>query len=174
MRLAAGSGRVAAAAVVACALLTAAPPVTAKDFQQVSGTYGFDWSYWDPAWPYSLVQRSKNVCAVEMGTRFVLAGDDLSGNLDVVIFISLKGPCGGDWSEPATIHGKGTFVGRLGTAEGTFDVTMVAKHEQGGVAHGSWIIQDAGGTLAGLHGILEFAGFVGWGGTYRGELHFAP
>jgi hypothetical protein len=120
------------------------------------------------------VQRSKNVCDVRMGSRFVLAGadpsTDLSGNLDVVLSVSLKGPCDGDWSQAATIHGKGTFTGTLRGEEVAFDVNMVAKHEQDWVAYGQWVIQDG----RSVHGILRFSGFVGWGGTFLGELRFTP
>ena len=52
----------------------------------------------------------------------------------------------------------------------TFDVNMVAKHEQDWVAYGQWVIQDG----KGVHGILRFSGFVGWGGTFLGELRLTP
>ena len=52
----------------------------------------------------------------------------------------------------------------------TFDVNMVAKHEQDWVAHGQWVLRQA----RGVHGILRFSGFVGWGGTFLGRLHLAP
>ena len=95
MRLVGGSARIAALAVAACALLMAVPPVDAQGGQAVSGTYWLDFSYQDPTWPpYTAVQRSKNVCDVRMGSRFVLAGadpsTDLRGNLDVVLSVSLN------------------------------------------------------------------------------------
>jgi hypothetical protein len=163
------------AVVAACALLTTVPSVDAQDVQPVSGIYWLDFSYQDPTWPpYTAVQRSKHVCDVRMGSRFVLEGADpstgLSGNLDVVLSINLKGPCDGDWSQPATIHGKGTFTGTLRGEDVAFDVNMVAKHEQDWVAHGQWVIQHG----RGVHGILRFSGFVGWGGTFLGELRFTP
>jgi hypothetical protein len=161
--------------VAACALLMTVPSIDAQDVQPVSGTYWLDFSYQDPTWPpYTAVQRSKNVCDVRMGSRFVLAGTnpstDLSGNLDVVLHVSLKGPCDGDWSQAATIHGKGTLTGTLRGEEVAFDVNMVAKHEQDWIAYGQWVIQDG----RGVHGILRFSGFVGWGGTFLGELRFTP
>ena len=118
-------------------------------------------------------RRSSEACDVQMGFQFLLDGD-LKGPLDLLVSISLKGPCGGDWSQPANVHGKGSFVGTLGEAGGSFDVTMSAKHEQDYVAHGQFVIQHAAGDLAGLHGILDFAGSVGGGGTYCGDVHFAP
>lgn len=157
------------ALVIAGALLLPVPPMEAVDSQEVSGTYTLEFP---PDAPFNAVQVSSKVCQVRMGSRFVLDGD-LKGSIDVLLSISLKSLCS-DWSAPANIHGKGSFVGMLGEAAGSFDVTMVAWHEQDYVAHGKWVIQHADGDLAGLHGTLYFAGFVGWGGTYRGNLHFAP
>ena len=47
------------------------------------------------------------------------------------------------------------------------------KHDNYAVT-GQATIQHATGELSGLHGVLYFEGFVGAGGTYHGEVHFAP
>jgi hypothetical protein len=156
--------------IVVCTLLMPVPSVVADESRQVSGSYTV---LFPPDAPYSAVQRSKNVCSVKMGTQFLLDGD-LKGPVDVLVSIILMGPCDGDWSQRAYILGKGSFAGTLGDAAGGFDVTMVAQHEEDYVAHGKWVIKNASGDLAGLHGILNFTGFVGWGGIYQGKVHFAP
>jgi hypothetical protein len=154
------------AALLVCTLLLAVPAADAKDPQAVTGTYTLQ-----PYALYSMVQHSKNVCILEFGIYFRLAGD-LNGTVDLTVTMNLKGTCG-DGSAPANLHGKGSFVGALGESGGTFEGTFVAWHEQG-QAHGRIVIQHGAGDLAGLHGILNVAGTPGVGGVYSGELHFAP
>jgi len=155
------------AALVVCTLLLAVPAADAKDFQAVTGTYTLQVLGGSPP-----VQVSKNVCIIEFVVRFLLSGD-LVGPFDATVTMNQKGLCT-DWPAPANLRGKGSFIGTLETVPGTFEGEMVAWHEQDGTAHGRIVIQHGAGDLTGLHGVLRVAGLAGIGGTYSGEVQFAP
>ena len=156
------------ATLTVAALLLMVPMAPAGDHQQVSGSYLLELI---PEVPFTTDQRSKNVCVITLGLRFHMSGD-LSGTLDTVAIMSNKGACD-DFSANANIHGKGSFDGALGNKQGAFDTSAVFWHDNF-VATGQIVIQHATGELSGLHGTLDFEGFVGVGGDYHGEVHFAP
>lgn len=147
-------------------LLLLVPAVDAKEFQDVSGQYQVIF----PEMP-TFDQKSPNQCVINVRFLFAMTGD-LNGVADLQVTANYKGSCF-DNSVPATVHGKGSFEGSLGDANGAFDLSVAFKHDNW-VASGQMTIQHATGDLAGLHGILYIDGTVGLGGDYHGTVHFAP
>ena len=147
-------------------LLLIVPAAHAADSQEVSGNYSLIFPY---APDYE--QKSENQCVFNIRFTFDLVGD-LTGPVDVVARINNKGDCL-DFGAPANVNAKGSFDGTLGGKQGAFDVSAVFRHDNY-VATGQMTIQHATGELAGLHGHIDIDGFVGVGGQYHGEVHFAP